>query len=85
MKVNWDDDIPNIWKNNSHVPVTTNQIRLLKFALTILDSQIDNLNSPSAPPPSESAAGRAGHAIAPAICLNNIDMNPVNHEIVANI
>ena len=23
--VNWDDDIPNIWKNNSHVPVTTNQ------------------------------------------------------------
>ena len=26
MKVNWDDDIPNIWKHKSHVPVTTNQI-----------------------------------------------------------
>ena len=25
MKVNWDDNIPNIWKNKSHVPVTTNQ------------------------------------------------------------
>ena len=24
--VNWDDDIPNIWDNESHVPVTTNQI-----------------------------------------------------------
>ena len=23
--VNWDDDIPNIWENKSHVPVTTNQ------------------------------------------------------------
>ena len=22
--VNWDDDIPNIWENKSHVPVTTN-------------------------------------------------------------
>ena len=20
MKVNWDDDIPNMWKNRSHVP-----------------------------------------------------------------
>ena len=20
MKVNWDDDIPNIWQNKSHVP-----------------------------------------------------------------
>ena len=26
MKVSWDDDIPNIWENKSHVPVTTNQI-----------------------------------------------------------
>ena len=26
MNVNWDDDIPNLWKNKSHVPVTTNQI-----------------------------------------------------------
>ena len=26
MKVNWDDDIPNIWKNKSRVAVTTNQI-----------------------------------------------------------
>ena len=25
MKVNWDDEIPNRWKNISHVPVTTNQ------------------------------------------------------------
>ena len=24
--VNWDDDIPNIWENKIHVPVTTNQI-----------------------------------------------------------
>ena len=24
-QVNWDDDIPNIWKNKIHVPVTTNQ------------------------------------------------------------
>ena len=24
--VNWDVDIPNIWKNTSHVPVTTNQV-----------------------------------------------------------
>ena len=23
--VNWDDETPNIWKNKSHVPVTTNQ------------------------------------------------------------
>ena len=23
--VNWDDEIPNIWKNKSRVPVTTNQ------------------------------------------------------------
>ena len=23
--VNWDDDIPNVWKNKSYVPVTTNQ------------------------------------------------------------
>ena len=27
MKVNWDDEIPNIWNDKSHVPVTTNQIR----------------------------------------------------------
>ena len=26
MKVSWDYEIPNRWKNNSHVPVTTNQI-----------------------------------------------------------
>ena len=26
MKVNWDDEIPNIWENKSHVPVTTNQL-----------------------------------------------------------
>ena len=26
MKVNWDDDIPNIWENKSHVLVTTNQL-----------------------------------------------------------
>ena len=25
MKVSWDDDIPNIWKNKVDVPVTTNQ------------------------------------------------------------
>ena len=25
MKVNWDDEIPNIWEHNIHVPVTTNQ------------------------------------------------------------
>ena len=25
MFINWDDDIPNIWKNKSHIPVTTNQ------------------------------------------------------------
>ena len=25
--VNWDDDIPNLWENKSHVPVTTNQLR----------------------------------------------------------
>ena len=25
MKVNWDDDIPNIWKNKIHVPVTTDE------------------------------------------------------------
>ena len=24
--VNWDDDIPNMWKHKIHVPVTTNQI-----------------------------------------------------------
>ena len=23
--VNWDDDIPNIWKNKSHVPVSQHQ------------------------------------------------------------
>jgi hypothetical protein len=26
MKVSWDDEIPNIWKNNPNVPVTTNQM-----------------------------------------------------------
>ena len=25
MEVNWGDDIPNIWENKIHVPVTTNQ------------------------------------------------------------
>ena len=25
MKVNWDDEIPNMWENKNHVPVTTNQ------------------------------------------------------------
>ena len=25
MKVNWDDEISNIWENKRHVPVTTNQ------------------------------------------------------------
>ena len=29
MKVNWDDDIFNTWKNNKHVPVTTNQMMKL--------------------------------------------------------
>ena len=24
--VNWDDELPNIWENKSHVPVTTNQL-----------------------------------------------------------
>ena len=24
--VNWDDDILHVWKNKSHVPVTTNQV-----------------------------------------------------------
>ena len=36
MKVNWDDDIPNIWKNQSHVP---NHKTYPK-----------NLTEPSAPP-----------------------------------
>ena len=27
--VNWDDSIPNIWENKSHVPVTTNQINIV--------------------------------------------------------
>ena len=27
--VSWDDEIPNIWKNKIHVPVTTNQICLV--------------------------------------------------------
>ena len=26
MKASWDDDIPNVWKNQSHVPVITNQM-----------------------------------------------------------
>ena len=26
MKINWDDEIPNIWETKSHVPVTTNQL-----------------------------------------------------------
>jgi hypothetical protein len=26
--VSWDDDIPNTWENKSHVPVTTNQMRM---------------------------------------------------------
>ena len=26
MKGSWDDNIPNIWENTSHVPVTTNQL-----------------------------------------------------------
>ena len=26
MKVSGDDDIPTIWKNKSHVPVTTSQL-----------------------------------------------------------
>ena len=35
MKVNWDDDIPNIWENKSHVPVTTNQV-LIPVILVLL-------------------------------------------------
>ena len=31
MKVNWDDEIPNIWENKSHVPVTTNQLKILNL------------------------------------------------------
>ena len=30
MKVSWDDDIP-IWKNNPHVPVTTNEFTQNSF------------------------------------------------------
>ena len=26
--VNWDDELPNIWKNKIHVPVTTNQVKM---------------------------------------------------------
>ena len=28
MKINWDDENPNLWKSKSHVPVTTNQISI---------------------------------------------------------
>ena len=28
MKVNWDEELPKIWENKSHVPVTTNQITI---------------------------------------------------------
>ena len=38
MKVNRDVDIPNIWENKSHVPVTTNQ-----YILIIFDSLIELL------------------------------------------
>ena len=31
MKINWDDDIPNIWKNKSHVPVTTKHTSIIPF------------------------------------------------------
>ena len=37
--VNWDDDVPNIWKNISHVPVTTNQI-----ICSLYPSDIININ-----------------------------------------
>ena len=35
VKVNWDDEIPNIWKNKGHVPVTTNQMICSFFGETI--------------------------------------------------
>ena len=31
IKVNWDDENPNIWKNKSHVSVTTNQVAMLVY------------------------------------------------------
>ena len=39
MKVSWDDDIPNIWKNKSHVP--NHQPDLLLFQiLTIINHRL---------------------------------------------
>ena len=33
MKVSWDDEIPNIWENKSHVPVTTKQSKFFHRCL----------------------------------------------------
>ena len=35
LKVNWDAELPNIWKNKSHVPVTTNQYLFKVFQLFV--------------------------------------------------
>ena len=35
MKANWDDKIPNLWKNKRHVPVTTNQKRIRSGPVSI--------------------------------------------------
>ena len=44
---NWDDDIPNIWKNNSHVPVTTNQIGQHSPLQSSTEVQVTLLTLPS--------------------------------------
>ena len=31
--VNWDDEIPDIWKNKIHVPVTTNQLFIIPSSI----------------------------------------------------
>ena len=37
MKVNRDDELPNLWKNQSHVPVTTNQIPFTLHELYLMN------------------------------------------------
>ena len=49
--VNWDDDIPKIWENNIHVPVTTNQhiCDLPIVPVGILDHPLFSMASPPNP------------------------------------
>ena len=43
--VNWDEEISNIWENKSHVPVTTNQCRAPELCMERVQTSIPHRSS----------------------------------------